>query len=82
MELYFVYRMFWRYCCLPILTLCELAILIHQKTGNKPTPVVLNLLIIQNIFSQFRYAAYRASSCYIWGKMGSRNRKPLPACLG
>lgn len=39
-------------------------------------------VFILNVFSQFRYAAYRASSCYIWGKLGSRNRRPLPACMG
>ena len=78
----FSFRMFWSYCCLHTLILCELVILTLLKIGILSPVNFSRQVFILNLFSQFRYAAYRASSCYIWGKLGSRNRRPLPACIG
>ena len=72
--------MFWSYSCLSIMTLSDLATMTLQKTGT--TKHSIYHLLMLNIFSQFRYAAYRASSSIIWGKLGPRNRRPLPACIG
>ena len=59
----------------------ELAILTYLKTS------IISLNICQlaenkNIARNYRYAAYRVSCWFIWGKLGARNRVPLPACLG
>ena len=50
---------------------------------NKRVAHIFYGILNNQIFARsFRYAAYRVSSWIIFGKLGKRKRKPLPACLG